>query len=659
MTGERRGSSSSNPASISPELQKIEDEYRNKLKKDRERLDVLQKKARPMMKTVRASRRRVFNTRRVVDELTQEGNTLSAEIDQKREKLRLDHKSITEEINREKSKYKKDLATHLQKIKEAEEASKKRQAQLDEIKEKIETLKQTLKNQESEVENLQTRLDQTITDLAAQKAMVEQYSKDLNKVEINHYNKVGAEIKTLSERFTKTRWERAQKIYVFRFEQYRSNVDNARQKTRSDVVQMIEAEHENEDVSDEQLEIEQLLEILKVEMDFFESLVDRAKDIALLDPYISHAFLEVAKIEYLNHDNLYEANMVSEELKDNFYRNIFSDKHCGSEERHDNRTALDIRLTFLDSMVEGRRSTTTSLDSEAERVNADYVKYLQGFKSPNDLSDVAQALRAYRGYWDSSSGEHLAYREETYRKFRDEWEYNISCEVNYIKFSTHDPVKSYAFDLAKTFSKFPTSVNKPRDKRSKDDIAIATIDKQIETLKEYLHDYYNNVLLFDKTPYFKALKEREEQLGKIVKKLNELEKGEELPPADPMISSQYVKGDVIEEHVRACFTYGRDYVDKKDYPINCAWAEEIMETMKDNINTGFSMPNEEPFLNTGKACNDAWLNTMKEYNKMRRDFLHKIPDAMDAALKERNENDKLIEKKMETYVNSLVNKSVN
>ena len=684
MSGQRNGSSSSNPASsatgrrrtssdsgatpqfmeeVAIECKKIDDEYRNKLKKDRNLIEELRKKGRPLLNTLQDSQRKVDDACSVESELIEEENTWLA----KKEQLRADSESITDSINRETSKYKKKLATHMKKIKEAEEASKIRQTELDEIKEKINKMKQNLESQKSEVK---TRLDEIKSNLKAQKELIKQYKKQHADLDKDYKKQVGTKLSTTEERFRTDRWARAQKIQSLIFKQYRANVNNAREKTRDDVVQMINAEHENEDISDEQIEIEQLLKILKIEMDFFESLVDRAVDIALLDPHISHALLEVAIFEYLNHDNFHEASHVSQELQDHFLLHIAADKHCDSETRHSYRLISDIRLTFLDSIVERRRNTTKSMDSETGRPDVDYLKYLK-ISNPLD-TDRKKTLYAYKAYWDRTFGGHYAsddnFCEENYAKVRDEWEFRISCGVDAIKYSTSDPVKSSALKLAakwqhltilKEFIKMP-------EKRSKDDIAIAPIDEQVKILEEYLDKKHDEDLRFDKTSYISDLGERKKQLDEIVKKLDKLKKGKELPAADPMIRSHYVKGDVIEEYVRMCFTYGRDYIDTKQYAINCAWAQAEMQKLKNDIKASSSywtdggdyIKDLEEFRNTGSSYNDTWVATIIEYAKLHCDYANKIPDAMDAALKERNDNDKLIAQEMQTFVKALVNKSI-
>ena len=144
-----------------------------------------------------------------------------------------------------------------------------------------------------------------------------------------------------------------------------------------------------------------------------------------------------------------------------------------------------------------------------------------------------------------------------------------------------------------------------------------------------------------------------------------MKKGKELPAADPMIRSHCVKGDVIEEYVRMCFTYGRDYIDTKEYAINCAWAQAEMQKHKKAIKASSSywtgadyIKSVEALRNTGSSYNDTWVATIIEYAKLHCDYVNKIPDAMDAALKERNDNDKLIAQEMQTFVKALVNKSI-
>ena len=418
--------------------------------------------------------------------------------------------------------------------------------------------------------------------------------------------------------------------------------------------------------------MEQHLEILKRELNFFESLLQRAKGIALVDPYVSHALLEIAKFEYLNHDNIYEAYAVMCELRSHLNRNVNGDKYCTDIKRYPLRLALDRRLAFLDTLVGRRRNKTSveSLDSEFERVNEDYLLYLSPF-DPKTAEGAgytklrAKTICAYTTFWvqvwDGPDDSDPPYCVEDYYRLKDEWEYKITCESEAITHASHDPVRAFALDLAKNLTPmFWDDCQEPEEERSKDDIAITTFKGQLEILETYVN---NPELDYDKSPHVEAYNKLKKQRDELFDKLEKF-KDSDLPPPEPGIRSDYVAGDLIEEYVRTCFTYGREYSKAIEYQITSALAADIMHKRQLNIKedidwlTGPNLKNFEKFRNTGSAVNDAYWQTMTNYATKRSDYLKKIPEAMDAALQRRKDDDELIMKETLGYVKGLLNKYV-
>ena len=663
------------PKALTDGCDQIDRQYCAKLKKSRERIVSLRKDGRALMgdayritETMRPLDINVAMINRDIKRLT----TMKADAEKRLQEEEPYHRNAMDtelqELNR--------LTADRQRLqKEATEAARKVEIQRAKMDKMAADWKQIFDTAQTAKACLTDRMETK----AQYEDTIRDYTGLLQTLKATHAEHYGDELDTLTKQFDVEINERAEKITTLTTTNFRQNLRSARTQTRWDIVHKTAGtpaagSEESTDVPagvPVEVKVERLIQTLESEMKFFEAILERAKNIAKLEPYVSHALLEIAKYEYLNHDNENEYNVVLRELKSIMTFNVRGDKNADSEKRHVLRKAVDKRLEFLDSKIDSKRNGEADdedLDPKAKRECSKYLKYIESYDLTTEKRWTFLGVKAYYHYWNSLLGkdgaslEEIAPYEHEYKRIKDEWEFQITCELGAIKNYSKDPVLSSVYHKANNMSTFqkPTAEKKEGGSGRNENLAICTFKEQVDKIEEYFSQ--------DLGVHYVALRERlrpvQERLTQLVEQSKEL-KGIELTRGSELINDDYVEGDMIEPYVRRCLTYGRDYVDTQEYPITCDWAIEIMEKKKEDIETnlklwggGYVTKLTETYGDGKTGCkeNDHHVQTKTQFASLRKAFLSKIPQAMNAALKERKDADEQIQTEAETYIDGLLDR---
>ena len=401
---------------------------------------------------------------------------------------------------------------------------------------------------------------------------------------------------------------------------------------------------------------------LENELKFFESLLNRAKSIALSEPFVSHALLEMAKYEHLNHENSREFRVTRQELWEHLQANALA-ATLNTQQRHFQYRAMDKRLEFLDSMVRNRRNSSSAQDTDEEwaRMSMDYCAYCN-YKVMTRLQQMAPTYtptnqeHTFLSYQMQGLHHHdlnVSNPREYFRR-KEEWEYQLTCEMEANTHLSRDPVLSQILTDAKTA--VGTTFHFIFDDRDIAD-SFEGVEKTY-TIRDWITLVSNNenVTVQQLDRFLKA----SAQYHLLIEMSQEVKDSELSMLSSEQIREDYVEGDVIEPYIRKCLTYKRESAPNHfvEYPINCSYAKEVMFNKKKEIKKELESLDElmkqcDDFRGTGKEINDNHVQTIQSFVPKRRDFLHRILAEYQEAMKERLNAESRIGTDTDTYIEGL------